>query len=264
MTVVTAALAMAVVALLVPLTPGPPPRSMRARRHLIAAAALGAVALGVLAAGASPPMAGALLTVLGTGVAMAQLARAVTRRRAAAATSVAVLEVCDLLRDEIGAGQPPLTALRRAVDVWQPMSAVADAAAVGLDVPEALRSLAATPGAESLRLVAGAWVVSHRAGRGLADALDLVSRTLRGTHATRRLVDGELASARATARLLAVLPILALLVGGPLVSGAGQTGPWHFLLATPPGVVCLTVGLGFGIVGLWWIEVLARDVVQAL
>lgn len=262
MTAVTAALAMAAVALLLPITPGLPRASMQGGRQPVVGAALGLLALGVLAAGVSTPTAVALLAVLCTVVAMTQLARAVTQRRAAAATSVAVVEVCDLLRDEIGAGQPPLTALRRAVDVWPPMSAVAEASAVGLDVPEALRALAVTPGAESLRLVAGAWVVSHRAGRGLADALDLVSRTLRGAHATRRVVEGELASARATARLLAVLPIVALLIGGPLVGG--QTSPWHFLLATGPGVICLTLGLGFGIVGLWWTEALARDVVQAL
>ena len=51
------------------------------------------------------------------------------------------------------------------------------------------------------------------------------------------------------------LPVVALLMG----SGAGAA-PWRFLLATPPGVVCLGLGLACGLVGLAWIERLAGAV----
>lgn len=175
------------------------------------------------------------------------------RRREVAADQAAVLEVCDLLAAELAAGRPPGTALAAASERWPPLVAAVEAVRLGADVPDALRRLAeARPGAGDLRWVAGAWQVAQHSGHGLATALERTASGLRARRRTRRLVDSELASARATARLVAGLPLAVLLMG----SGAGSD-PWTFLLATPVGWTCLAVGLGLIGLGLWWIERLA-------
>lgn len=219
-----------------------------------AAVLLGLPVLAV-AGGGSPRLVVLAALATGAGWGGLRLWRARVAGREATTTASRVLETCEALAAELGAGRPALAALDRAREDWPALAPVAEAHRVGADVPSAWRQLAELPGAGDLRVVAAAWQVSHRTGEGLADTLDRVALGLREAHSTRRIVEGELASARATAKLVAVLPLLALTMG----NGAGGD-PWGFLLGHPVGLGCLGLGLAFAFAGLSWIEALAREV----
>lgn len=246
---VAAALTAAVAVLLVRGAPTPPAPPVR----WTARAWPGLVLIALLA------RPGTWLVLLAILTAAAAAGRLLWRRRAeslrAARTTSSVVEVCDLLAAELAAGRPPGAALDEAATAWMGLRPVADACRLGGDVPAALRLAAATPGADGLRLLAGAWSVSQRTGAGLAGSSRRVADACRLEQSTRQAVAGELSSARATSRLVAGLPVPALLMG----TGSGAD-PWAFLLGTPYGLACLAGGLAIGFVGLWWIEMLARAV----
>ncbi|GAB7003510.1 hypothetical protein JCM18899A_09810 [Nocardioides sp. AN3] len=223
----------------------------RGRRGLV----LPLLALAALAFAAPPRVLALAALAVGICAGAVVLWRRRAARLEAARSAETLVSVCEQLAAELAAGQPSGQALHRAAHDWPVLAAVAEAARIGADIPQALRRAAATPGAEGLRWVAAAWQVAHRTGHGLASAVDRVALDLRAQQATRRVVDGELASARATARLVALLPVAALSMG----AGVGGD-PWSFLLDTPVGLGCLAAGLAIGWLGLWWIEAIARAV----
>ena len=203
-----------------------------------------------------PPSSLALALV---AAAVAAGALLLQRRRAqrcrAQARSDEVQRFCEELSAELSAGLPVGAALDGVAARWPELGPAAAAARLGGSVPDTLRDLAARPGAGDLRLVAAAWHVAQRGGAGLAVALESVAGSLAERQRTRRLVASELASARATARLMAGLPLLTLAMG----SGAGGD-PVAFLLTTTPGLVCLGSGCLLALAGLWWIEAIASSI----
>lgn len=199
-------------------------------------------------------------TVQGTGLALGLVLLGVTaataalvrhRRRTAAADRVRdlVLAVCEGMAADLTAGQTPQAALGRAAAEWTPLTRAATAVRLGGDVPRALHEASVQPGAESLRAVAAAWEVSHRSGAGLAAALSQTVVAMRERRRTSRMVAAELASATATAHLMAVLPVGVLLLG----SGVGGD-PVGWLLRTPVGLGCLAVGAALAFAGLVWLQ----------
>jgi tight adherence protein B len=246
------------VALLVPVAPTldrAAPTGARQRRWWWVVAIAGSVSL-VIGLPAWPAVPVAII-----GGAVAVLGSLWTRRRSRIRLRVlqgVLLETCQQLSSELRSGQPPGAALDHAAKLWPALAPAAEAFKVGADVPAALRDTAAQLEVRDLRLLAAAWQLAHRTGQGLAAALERVVEQLLTARATRRVVDGELASARATARLVAALPVVALAMG----SGTGGD-PVAFLLSTPAGWGCLGVGLGLGVGGLWWIEAIAAEVERA-
>ncbi len=195
------------------------------------------------------------LIALGAGLGVGGLVRRARAARRADRLRVAVVEVAEALAGELRAGQPVQVALERCVDVWPAFGAVAGAGRLGADVPTALRRLAASPGAEGLGEVATAWQVSADSGAGLAASLTQVAETARARRATGHVVAAELSSAQATARLVALLPLVVLAMS----SGVGGR-PWRFLLDSSAGLACLAAGVGLALVGLWWIDRIAAAV----
>lgn len=200
-----------------------------------------------------------VLGLLGALAAYAAAGMVARARRASTADhrTDQVLLACESLSADLAAGQPPLAALERVAGAWPEFAPVATAGRLGADVPAAMRRLAALPGAGQLRVVAATWHVAHRSGTGLADALGRAVETIRADRATLLVVAGELASARATARLMAVLPVGVLLFGSSL---GGD--PFGFLLSTRAGMACLAVGGALTYAGLRWLQAISDGVLR--
>ncbi len=245
--------------------PGPvPPTSWLEARRLSSRRAAGFLAVVPLAA----LVAASALVLRGTHLVLVMIASAsswavagmLRRRREARVADLRASEVLALseaMAADLSAGQPPLLVLQRAADEWPEFAPVAVAGQMGADVPTALRELARRPGGQQLRIVAATWQVAHHTGAGLAGALGRAADTMRTERRTARLVATELAAARATARLLALLPV------GVLVMGIGVGGdPVGFLTTSPIGVGILAAGLTLCFLGLRWLEHIADSVLR--
>jgi tight adherence protein B len=95
--------------------------------------------------------------------------------------------------------------------------------------------------------VSAAVRLSARTGCSLADVLTAVDDDLRARAGHRRELRSAMAGPRASALLLAGLPVLGLAMGG----GIGAD-PWRVLTATGAGQVLLVVGVAFELAGLAW------------
>ncbi|PJJ57369.1 tight adherence protein B [Mumia flava] len=174
------------------------------------------------------------------------------RRRTVARTRREVARACDALASELAAG----TAAQRALDTvaaeWEVLRPAAASARLGADPTEAIRVAARRSGADGLRVLAAASEVSRRTGAPQAMVLDRALAALRADEDLAREVEAALGPPRATAKLLAVLP------GVALALGAGLGGdPLAFLLDSRLGGWCLLLGVCAAAAGLVWVERIA-------
>lgn len=193
------------------------------RRHVM----LPAVGCGIASAGAAElaggaPVLPAFAGLLAGATAGFLVSKAAVRRQRRRQDAAAVEFVATLAAD-IRAGQPPAEALASA------MAAV--------DTEASLVS----PGIEAV------WAVSARSGAPVAAVLDRMEQDLQARVRQHREVASQLAGARATAALLALLPVLGVGLGTAM--GAR---PLQVLLAEPAGQVALVVGVGLDAVGVLW------------
>jgi tight adherence protein B len=227
-------------------------------RSLPPAPVLGALAAASVVAGG--PVAGAAAAALGlTVVHRRRTARLEAQADAERAAGVAL---CEALASELRSGRPPGAALTSAAAATpgaaaRALSRAAGVAVLGGDVAAALRpeanSRSAGPVERLLAALAACWEVGARSGAGLAATVDRLAEGLRADERRRQEIAGELAGPRATARLLAVLPLVGLLLAAAL--GAD---PLHFLLRTPLGAACLALAFALDLAGLAWTDRLVR------
>ena len=192
----------------------------------------------------------AAAVALGAGVAAARMAGARRAAAAAARERGRALEALAVLGGDLRAGRAPAEALAATASVAvggtrRALLAAAGAAELGGDVPAALDGPSEVP--EVLRGLAACWAVCAVSGSGLAAGVERLSEGLRAADAQRRAVAAELAGPRATAALLATLPL-----AGMAMAAALGARPLHVLLHTPAGVVCLLLGLSLDGLGLLW------------
>jgi tight adherence protein B len=213
---------------------------------------LGAV---VMVVPALPPRRTALVLIaVGAAAGVSRLLAARRRTVAAAARAEAVATFSEALLGELLAGQGTLRALERAVETWSEGRPLVAAARLGADVSAVFGELARLPGAAPLARLGSAWALSADTGTGLAHAVEQVLDTARADRAVARMVAGEVASARATARLVVALPVVVLVAA----QGIGAQS-WRFLLDTTPGLVCLGAGMALALAGLRWIDRVAES-----
>lgn len=102
-------------------------------------------------------------------------------------------------------------------------------------------------------LLVAALSLAHDTGGASAQAVDGVAATLRRRQAARAETVALATQARMSAYVLAGAPLVVCLLA--LVTGGGSAG---FLLGTPVGLGCLSLGLALEGLGAWWMVRLGR------
>jgi tight adherence protein B len=226
-----------------------------------------AAGMGALLAG----LGGALAAAMVTGTAAARWRAGRARQRAATAAT-GLSDALGVLVGELRAGAHPGDAVRAAADIHadrpsmvsstmgpstmgaegstdlvRVLSAVAATASLGGDVPTVLRSAGPAPLRSWLDRLANAWSLADRYGIPLADLLEAVRSDTEHRVRFAAEVQSRLAGPRATASVLAGLPLLGLALGQ-----AVGAAPVRVLCQTPVGQVLLVIGAGLTCVGVQW------------
>jgi len=101
--------------------------------------------------------------------------------------------------------------------------------------------------------LAAATALAEACGAPLADVLDRLDAHLRAVQRAQAAADGEAAGVRASAALLAVMPVAGLGLGV-----AVGVDPWQVLLHTPVGSAALGLAVALQLIGIAWTARLAH------
>jgi tight adherence protein B len=259
-----AALALSAAILAVPRSPRQrliPPRQphLRGPRAVGGWIAPGAVMAAVVGVVLLP-----LTTVIATAVLGATLALRQRRRRRgrrAAREGRALEAALDVLVGELRAGAHPAHAFGVAADesgeaVSEACRAVAARARLGADVAAGLHSVADTSALPAhWHRLAVCWQLACDHGLAMSTLMRAAQRDIAERQRFAAQVNSAMAGARATATILASLPVL-LMVLGQLIGA----GPAAFLLAGHAGGWLLVIGVTLMCAGLLWSDAITDRV----
>lgn len=224
------------------------------RRPLVVVALVVAVSASVGVAGVLAGPRGAVLAA--AGLIVVAVAGWLVRQRAGARTAlraqVDVARACQLLASHVRVGQVPTAALAVTAQDCPVLREALQVHEVGGDVTMVWRRQAGRPGHGGLVELARAWQVSVQTGAPLSTTLEQVAASLSSEESLRAVVAGELASPRASSKVMAALPLCGIAMGY-LLGG----DPVGWLLSSLLGWACLLAGLLLAAAGVVWIELLA-------
>jgi tight adherence protein B len=179
------------------------------------------------------------------------------RARSGERTRMVLIALADALSAELRAGAAPREAMWRAARDQPALAPVAAAARSPTgDVVSALHELSARAGGAAAVDLATAWVVCESTGGRLATPVARLSRSWRDEEQVRREVSASLAGPRATAVLLAGLPLVGLAMSASL--GAN---PVRLLARPSMALFVLVPGLVLEGIGVLWITRITRRAV---
>jgi len=258
---VTCALAAALAAWA--LLPGPRParlaRAASPRRTAAAGPsftwALAGVAAGTAGLAVMPSRGWILAATAGVVVATAVWT---VRRGAAERTRLRhraeVVRSCGVIAGQLDIGEIPVRALQVGAQDCPLIAPAAAALAIGGDATAELRAIGARPGCGGLVDLADGWTLCERTGMPLAAVVRRIADAVRAQADDEAAREAELSPARATGRLMAVLPGVGMMLGAFV--GADPLG---FLFGGWVGQLCLLGAAGLACAGLVWTQRLSEE-----
>jgi tight adherence protein B len=216
---------------------------------LVGAAALVALALGLLAAG---PVVGVLLAGFALAAALVVVTIRSDRRKAAFAEQLD--DILALLASNLRAGHSLPQALDSLTgDVEEPASSEIIRAVtqvrVGRDLSEALADVAERMDSDDFRWITQAISIHRQVGGNLAEVLDTVANTIRERGQVRRQVASLSAEGRLSAYVLIALPFFVV-----LFLSLVNPGYLAVFTTTAIGWAMLVVAVVLMVVGIFWLR----------
>jgi len=253
--VVIAPLVLAVALLILPVSPRRRlvPRGRRARRGQRAVRVAVAIAVAVPCLTVTTPFVAMAAAVLGATLGWRRRGRLARRR--AMTDGTCMVSALDALASELRVGAHPVHAFRNAATetggaIGAAFGAVAARAGLGADVPAGLRAagMRSTLRFEWDRL-ALCWQLAAEHGLSIAVLMRAVQTDIAERQRFSARVQAGMAGARATATILAGLPLVGVVLG-ELIGAA----PVSFLTGSTAGGWLLVAGVALVCCGLLWAD----------